>query len=53
MSDFISLFGSLKEPEEPQKQQEEEQKSGFFNRMKQAVTRTRESSPPRSKTSSP
>src|SRR5438067_13403010 len=42
MSDFISLFGSLKEPEEPEKQ-EEEQKSGFFNRMKQAVTRTRES----------
>ena len=42
MSDFISLFGSLKEPEEPEKQ-EEEQKSGFFNRMKQAVARTRES----------
>src|SRR3954451_1605651 len=43
MSDFISLFGSLKEPEEPEKKQEDEQKSGFFNRMKQAVTRTRES----------
>ena len=45
MSDFISLFGSLKEPEEPEKKQEEEQeqKSGFFNRMRQAVTRTRES----------
>ena len=43
MSDFISLFGSLKEPEEPEKKQEEEQKSGFFNRMKQAVARTRES----------
>ena len=42
MSDFISLFGSLKEPEEPEKQ-EEEQKSGFFGRMKQAVARTRES----------
>ena len=41
MSDFISLFGSLKEPEEPEKQEEE--KSGFFNRMKQAVSRTRES----------
>jgi fused signal recognition particle receptor len=41
MSDFISLFGSLKEPEEPEKQEEE--KAGFFNRMKQAVTRTRES----------
>ncbi len=45
MSDFISLFGSLKEPEEPEKKQEEEQeqKSGFFNRMRQAVSRTRES----------
>ncbi len=42
MSDFISLFGSLKEPEEPEKR-EEEQKSGFFGRMKQAVARTRES----------
>ena len=40
---IISLFGSLKEPEEPEKQQEEEQKSGFFSRMKQAVARTRES----------
>jgi fused signal recognition particle receptor len=39
---LISLFGSLKEPEEPEKQ-EEEQKSGFFSRMKQAVSRTRES----------
>ena len=39
---LISLFGSLKEPEEPEKQ-EEEQKSGFFGRMKQAVARTRES----------
>src|SRR3954471_9621042 len=43
MSDFISLFGSLKEPEEPEKKQEEDQRSGFFNRMKQAVSRTRES----------
>ncbi len=39
---LISLFGSLKEPEEPEKQ-DEEQKSGFFSRMKQAVSRTRES----------
>jgi fused signal recognition particle receptor len=39
---LISLFGSLKEPEEPEKQ-EEDQKSGFFSRMKQAVSRTRES----------
>ena len=43
MPEFISLFGSLKEPEEPEKPQEEEQKSGFFSRMKQAVSRTRES----------
>jgi fused signal recognition particle receptor len=41
--EIISLFGSLKEPEEPEKQQDEEQKSGFFGRMKQAVSRTRES----------
>ncbi len=44
---FISLFGSLKEPEEPEKPKEPEGdeagKSGFFNRMRQAVTRTRES----------
>ncbi|HET6206638.1 MAG TPA: signal recognition particle-docking protein FtsY [Terracidiphilus sp.] len=40
---IISLFGSLKEPEEPEKQPEEEQRSGFFSRMKQAVARTRES----------
>src|ERR1700683_4847397 len=44
---FISLFGSLKEPEEPEKPQdpegEEPAKSGFFSRMKQAVSRTRES----------
>ena len=39
---IITLFGSLKEPEEPEKQ-EEEQKSGFFSRMKQAVAKTRES----------
>jgi fused signal recognition particle receptor len=41
---FISLFGSLKEPEEPEKPQPEEPaKAGFFSRMRQAVTRTRES----------
>jgi fused signal recognition particle receptor len=42
---FISLFGSLnEEPEKPEEPQEpEEKKSGFFSRMKQAVTRTRES----------
>ena len=42
---FISLFGSLnEEPEKPKEPEEpEEQKSGFFSRMRQAVTRTRES----------
>lgn len=43
---FISLFGSLKEPEEPEKPQEPEAeeaaRSGFFSRMRQAVTRTRD-----------
>jgi len=34
-----TLFGSL----EPEKPAEEEQKSGFFDRMRQAVSRTRES----------
>jgi fused signal recognition particle receptor len=34
-----TLFGSL----EPEKPAEEEQKSGFFGRMRQAVSRTRES----------
>ena len=39
--DFISLFGS---PEKkPEETQEPEEKQGFFSRMKQAVTRTRES----------
>lgn len=42
---FISLFGSLnEEPEKPDEPQEpEEKKSGFFNRMRDAVTRTRDS----------
>ncbi len=41
MSDFISLFGN---PEKkPEESREPEEKQGFFNRMKQAVTRTRES----------
>jgi fused signal recognition particle receptor len=40
MSDLISLFGSRNdEPEEP----EAEGKGGFFDRMRQAVSRTRES----------
>src|ERR1035441_6398204 len=47
--EFISLFGSNKEPEKPEPEPETdtiaqpEAKSGFFSRMKQAVTRTRES----------
>ena len=44
--EFISLFGSLnEEPEKkPQESPEpEEKKSGFFGRMRDAVTRTRES----------
>ncbi len=44
--EFISLFGSLnEEPEKkPEESQEpEEKKSGFFGRMREAVTRTRES----------
>lgn len=46
--EFISLFGN-KEPEKPEPEPETESasepasKSGFFSRMKQAVTRTRES----------
>ncbi|MGA7857769.1 MAG: signal recognition particle-docking protein FtsY [Terracidiphilus sp.] len=41
MPDFISLFGS---PEKkPEDTQEPEEKASFFSRMKQAVTRTRES----------
>jgi fused signal recognition particle receptor len=44
---FLSLFGSNKEPEKSETPQEPEEsgekKSGFFSRMKQAVTRTRES----------
>jgi fused signal recognition particle receptor len=39
MPEFITLFGNQNEPEpEP----DESEKSGFFSRMKQAVTRTRE-----------
>ena len=47
--EFISLFGSNNEPEKPEPEPETdavaepEAKSGFFSRMKQAVTRTRES----------
>ncbi len=41
---FISLFGSTEEPEKPEAPGEEPgRKSGFFSRMRQAVTRTRES----------
>ncbi len=41
MAKIQTLFGSLEEQEK--KQQDPEQKQGFFDRMKQAVTRTRES----------
>jgi fused signal recognition particle receptor len=42
--EFISLFGSTNEPEKPEPETADpEAKSGFFSRMKQAVTRTRES----------
>ena len=44
---FISLFGSKAEPEKPEPEanpeQQPEKKSGFFSRMREAVTRTRES----------
>jgi len=40
MPDFISLFGSTNEKPEPEPEPEEKQ--GFFSRMRQAVTRTRE-----------
>ena len=39
---FTTLFGSLQEPEKPADDQGEN-KGGFFSRMRQAVTRTRES----------
>jgi fused signal recognition particle receptor len=40
MPDFISLFGSTNDKPEPEPEPEEKQ--GFFSRMRQAVTRTRE-----------
>jgi fused signal recognition particle receptor len=44
---FISLFGRENEPEKPESTEEPEgqgeRKSGFFSRMREAVTRTRES----------
>ena len=40
MPDFITLFGNQNDQPEPEP--EEAGKSGFFSRMKQAVTRTRE-----------
>lgn len=41
--EFISLFGSINEPEKPEPEEEAGAKSGLFSRMKQAVARTRES----------
>jgi fused signal recognition particle receptor len=40
MPEFISLFGTP--GEKPEREQDPEEKQGFFNRMRQAVTRTRE-----------
>jgi fused signal recognition particle receptor len=40
---FKSLFGSTQEPEKPAPDEPSESKGGFFSRMRQAVTRTRES----------
>ncbi|MGD0911164.1 MAG: signal recognition particle-docking protein FtsY [Terracidiphilus sp.] len=40
---FTTLFGSTQEPEKPEPDEPGEKKSGFFSRMRQAVTRTRES----------
>jgi len=40
---FTTLFGNNQEPEKPEPDQQGAKKSGFFSRMRQAVTRTRES----------
>jgi fused signal recognition particle receptor len=41
---FINLFGSKNEPEKPEESSRDEApQSGFFSRMRQAVSRTRES----------
>jgi len=40
---FTTLFGSLQEPDKPEPDEQGEKKGGFFSRMRQAVTRTRES----------
>ena len=40
---FTTLFGSLNEPEKPEPDEKGEKKGGFFSRMRDAVTRTRES----------
>jgi fused signal recognition particle receptor len=44
---FISLFGKENEPEKPEStegpEEQDERKSSFFSRMREAVTRTRES----------
>lgn len=41
--EFTTLFGSLNQPRGPEREDEEEKRGGFFGRMRQAVTRTRES----------
>jgi len=40
---FTTLFGNNQEPEKPEPDEQGAKKSGFFSRMRQAVTRTRES----------
>ncbi len=40
---FTTIFGSTPEPEKPEPDEPGEKKGGFFSRMRQAVTRTRES----------
>ena len=40
---FTTLFGSTQEPGKPDPDEQGEKKGGFFSRMRQAVTRTRES----------
>ncbi len=40
---FTTLFGSTQEPDKPEPDEPGEKKGGFFSRMRQAVTRTRES----------
>src|SRR5579872_6625398 len=42
MAKWQSLFGLAEADKEPEKEKQKEEKAGFFERMKQAVARTRE-----------